>query len=222
MMAGNRFEDAARVWDERYGTSEFVFGIEPNSYLAKQAPLLKAGQRALAVADGEGRNSVWLARQGLLVDAFDISSTGVAKAHRLAQDAGVSVDYRVSDCATWVWSADAYDVIAAIFIQFADPTLRARLFAGMATALRPGGLLILQGYTPKQLEYNTGGPGVLENLYTAPMLRAAFAELEIVELEEYEAELGEGTRHAGRSALVGMVARKPAHPAGDGTAAIAT
>ncbi|MVW61542.1 methyltransferase domain-containing protein [Massilia sp. NEAU-DD11] len=216
-MAGNRFEDAARVWDERYGTAEFVFGIEPNSYLARQAPLLKAGQRALAVADGEGRNSVWLARQGLRVDAFDISSAGVGKARSLAHDAGVVVNYQVSDCAAWVWNTDAYDVIAAIFIQFADPTLRAQLFAGMTAALKPGGLLIVQGYTPKQLEYNTGGPGVLDNLYTEPMLRAACAGLEIVELEEYEAELGEGKRHAGRSALVGMVARKPAHPVGDGT-----
>lgn len=83
-MAGNRFEDAASVWDERYGTSEFVFGIEPNSYLAKQASLLKAGQRALLIADGEGRNSVWPGRQGLRVNAFDISSAGVGMARRLA------------------------------------------------------------------------------------------------------------------------------------------
>jgi len=211
-MTGNRFKDAARVWDERYDTSEFVFGTEPNSYLARHAPLLEAGQRALLVADGEGRNSVWLARQGLLVDAFDISRTGVAKARRLARDARVSVNYQVADCTTWSWSPDAYDVIAAIFIQFADPALRARIFAGMTAALKPGGLLILQGYTPKQLEYNTGGPGVLDNLYTEQMLRAAFASLEILELEEYEAELGEGKRHAGLSALVGMVARKPALP----------
>jgi len=212
-MTSQPFGDAARVWDERFDTPDFVFGTEPNIYLARQAHRLTPGQRALAVADGEGRNSVWMARQGLLVDAFDISTVGVAKARQLARDAGVEVGYSVCDCSAWQWQDDTYDVVAAIFVQFADPALRARLFAGMTATLRPGGLLILQGYTPKQLEYKTGGPGVLDNLYTEPMLRSAFATLEILELEEYEAELGEGKRHTGRSALVGMVARKPASPA---------
>lgn len=207
-------DDAARLWDERFDTPDFLFGIEPNAYLAKQAYWLKPGHRALAVADGEGRNSVWLAKQGLRVDAFDISAVGVDKARRLARDTGVEVDHIVCDCSAWQWQDETYDVVAAIFIQFADPALRARLFAGMTAALRPGGVLIVQGYTPKQLEYKTGGPSELENLYTESMLRSAFSSLEIVELEEYEAELGEGKRHAGRSALVGMVGRKPANPAG--------
>jgi SAM-dependent methyltransferase len=211
-MTSKPFDDAARVWDERFDTTDFVFGTEPNAYLAKQAHRLTRGQRALAVADGEGRNSVWMARQGLQVDAFDISAVGIAKARQLARDANVDVAYSVCDCSTWNWPRDAYAVIAAIFIQFADPALRAHLFAGMTAALRPGGILILQGYTPKQLDYKTGGPGVLENLYTESMLRSAFGSLEILELEEYEAELGEGKRHTGRSALIGMVARKPANP----------
>src|SRR5690606_31767628 len=121
---------------------------------------------------------------------------------------GVSVDYHVSDCDGWEWRDNAYDVVAAIFVQFADPDMRARMFANMARALKPGGLLILQGYTPKQLEYKTGGPGELSHLYTADLLRAAFASLETVELTEYEAELNEGARHTGRSALIGLVARK--------------
>lgn len=208
-MTNNRFDDAAQVWDERFDTPDFVFGTEPNAYLAKQVHRLAPGQRALAVADGEGRNSVWMARQGLEVDAFDISAVGAAKARQLARDAGVEVNYSVCDCSAWRWDEAAYDVVAAIFVQFADPALRAQLFTGMKAALRPGGILILQGYTPKQLEYKTGGPGVLENLYTEPLLRSAFSSLEIIELEEYEAELGEGKRHAGRSALIGMVARKP-------------
>lgn len=208
-MAGVRFDDAAKVWNERFSVPEFVFGTEPNAWLARQAALLKPGLRALAVADGEGRNSVWLARQGLRVEAFDISSVGVDKARALARDAGVEVSYRVCDCETWDWEAGGYDVIAAIFIQFADPAQRGRLFARMREALRPGGLLILQGYTPKQLEYKTGGPGVLENLYTEELLRKEFGSLQIVELEVYEAILNEGARHAGTSALVGMVARRP-------------
>ncbi|MBB5213729.1 class I SAM-dependent methyltransferase [Parapusillimonas granuli] len=202
------FDDAAQTWNQRFSGDDYVFGREPNEYLRAQAPRLPAGGRALCVADGEGRNSVWLARQGLRVDAFDIAQAGVAKARKLAAEAGVSVQYHVAGCDEWPWQANAYDVIAAIFIQFADPEMRARLFANMVQALKPGGLLILQGYTPKQLEYKTGGPGVLSHLYTADMLREAFAALRIVELVEYEAELKEGDRHTGRSALVGLVAAK--------------
>jgi len=208
-MTSGQFDDAARVWNERFSRPEFLFGTEPNAYLARHAGLLKPGQRALAVADGEGRNSVWLATQGLRVDAFDISFVAVDKARRLARDAGVDVDYRVCDCEGWNWETDAYDVIAAIFIQFADPVSRVRLFARMKAALKPGGLLILQGYTPKQLEFNTGGPGELDNLYTEPLLRGEFSEFDILDLQVYEEELHEGVRHVGRSALVGMVARKP-------------
>lgn len=208
-MTGKQFDDAARVWDERYRAPEFIFGTEPNAYLAAQRHWLQPGQRALAVADGEGRNSVWLAGLGLEVDAFDISSVAVDKARALAREAGVKVDYHVSDCDAWGWSAGAYDVVVAIFIQFADPALRSRLFARMRRALKPGGLLILQGYTPAQLELKTGGPGVPENLYTEELLRTEFAALQIVDLDVYQAVLREGTRHAGPSALVGMVARQP-------------
>jgi hypothetical protein len=114
----------------------------------------------------------------------------------------------VADCDAWPWPTEGCDGIVAVFVQFADPAMRERLFARMVAALRPGGVLILQGYTPRQLEFKTGGPGELSHLYTATLLRQAFASLEVVDLVEYEAELNEGTRHAGRSALVGLVARK--------------
>lgn len=208
-MAENQFGDAATVWNARFSERDFVFGTAPNAWLAGQAHLLKAGQRALAVADGEGRNSVWLAAQGLRVDAFDISSVGVGKARQLAHEAGVDVNYEVSDCEAWNWKEGAYDLVAAIFIQFAGPSMRSRLFARIRDVLKPGGLLILQGYTPKQLEFGTGGPGILENLYTEALLREEFAAFELLELQAYEAALQEGKRHAGPSALIGMVARRP-------------
>jgi SAM-dependent methyltransferase len=210
MAADRTFPEPAATWDERFRGDEYAFGTEPNAWLAGQRALFEPGKRALAVADGEGRNSVWLARLGVQVDAFDISPVGVDKARKLAAAAGVSVNYAVSDCDAWTWAPAGYDYMVAIFIQFADPALRARLFAHMAASLKPGGYLLLQGYTPRQLEYKTGGPGILEHLYTPELLRAEFAGLEMVELRDYEAQLAEGGRHVGPSALIGMVARKPA------------
>lgn len=209
-MTDTRFTDAAATWNKRFAQADYLFGTEPNAYLQAQVAHYPADGSALCVADGEGRNSVWLARQGLQVDAFDISDVGVAKARTLAHAAGVNVHYAVADCETWPWPANHYDLVAAIFIQFADPAMRTRLFANMVDTLKPGGLLVLQGYTPQQLVYKTGGPPHVEHLYTEALLRTAFARLQLLELRIYEDELTEGQHHLGRSALVGMVARKPA------------
>jgi SAM-dependent methyltransferase len=208
IMTSPSFPDAASTWNHRFEADAYIFGTEPNAYLRDHASRWQPGSRVLSVADGEGRNSVWLAGQGMIVDAFDISEVGVEKARKLAKAAGVSVQFSVSDCDSWLWPADAYDGIAAIFVQFADPAMRARLFANMIRALKPGAILILQGYTPKQLEYKTGGPPLPSHLYTADMLRGSFAAMEILELCEYEADLTEGTQHRGRSAVIGLVARK--------------
>jgi SAM-dependent methyltransferase len=202
------FSDAAATWNRRFEGDGFHFGTEPNVWLKEHVGVWRPGGRILCVADGEGRNSVWLARKGFIVDAFDISDVGVAKARRLAAAGGVTVNFSVADCDAYPWPESAYDGVAAIFIQFADPALRQRLFERMAASLKPGGSLILQGYTPKQLEYGTGGPPILSHLYTAEMLRAAFGGLEMLELKEYEAEVNEGCGHSGRSALIGMVARR--------------
>ena len=195
-------------WNRRFSAAEYIFGTAPNAFLSSKKALFHAGQRALCVADGEGRNSVWLAGQGLAVTAFDISPVAVEKARRLASERGVAVSFEVADAYGWRWPQAAFDVVAAIFVQFADPAMRSFMFERMARALKPGGLLLLEGYTPKQLEYRTGGPPQVENLYTEPMLRTAFEALEILELKQYEAELGEGTQHSGRSALIDLVARK--------------
>ena len=203
-----KFSDGASMWNQRFSGDDYLFGREPNDYLRAKAPLLPAGGSVLCVADGEGRNSVGLARQGFKVQAFDISEVGVAKARKLASEAAVDIDYTVADCEQWNWTAQRHDGVVAVFIQFADPAMRERLFANIVRALKPGGVLILQGYTPKQLDYRTGGPSELSHLYTAAMLREAFAALQIDELVEYVAELQEGSRHAGTSALVGLVARR--------------
>lgn len=195
-------------WNTRYAAPDYIFGTAPNAFLASNAQRLKRGQKALCIADGEGRNSVWLAEQGLEVSAFDFSPIGVAKARRLAAGRGVQVHYDVSTVYDWRWPQAAFDVVAAIFVQFADPPMRSFLFERMARALQPGGLLLIEGYTPKQLEFGTGGPKQLDQLYTEALLREAFAGFEILDLRQYEAELNEGSRHQGPSAVIDFVARK--------------
>jgi SAM-dependent methyltransferase len=186
-----------------------VFGVEPNAFLACQSARLPRGSRALAVADGEGRNGVWLAQNGLSVLSIDNSSVAQAKARRLADARGVAIELELADLETWRWPEAAFDLIVAIFIQFAPAALRERTFANMRRALTPGGLLLLEGYRPEQISYGTGGPRMVENLYTEPMLRSAFADLDILELRSYDASIHEGTGHDGMSALIDLVARKP-------------
>ena len=165
------------------------------------------------MADGEGRNSVWLAEQGLNVTAVEISPIAVAKARKLAAGRGVQVNFIVADLLAPDWPPaaleSAFDWVVGIFIQFAGASERPRQFAAMQRATRAGGHILLQGYTPRQLEYKTGGPPMVENLYTPEILRAAFADWTIGELVEYESDIAEGSGHRGRSALIGMVARKP-------------
>ncbi len=204
------FKDAQAHWNARFAGEDYHFGTAPNVFLAFQESLLRPGSSALCVADGEGRNSVWLARHGLRVTAFDISPVGVEKARRLAREAGVEVDYRVADINRWDWDAAAYDLVVVIFIQFLAPAERTRVFEGIARAVAPGGYLVMQGYQPRQVEYGTGGPPIPENMYTEALLRDAFRDLEILHLAEHDDVLDEGPRHRGMSALIDLVARKPA------------
>jgi 2-polyprenyl-3-methyl-5-hydroxy-6-metoxy-1,4-benzoquinol methylase len=161
------------------------------------------------VADGEGRNSVWLAKQGMQVDAFDLSEVALGKAIALAKEEVVKVQFSLASSETWDWQPNHYDAVVGVFIQFADPAMRVRLFAQMISTLKPGGLLIVQGYTPKQLEFRTGGPSILEHLYTEDMILDLICDLESIDLCVYEKNLSEGPKHTGMSALLGLVARKP-------------
>ncbi len=199
----------SQFWDDRYNREAYLFGEEPNAFLARQAPLLKSGMRALSIADGEGRNGVWLARQGLDVHATDSSAIAQDKARALAAKHGVTLEIEQANLLEWAWPEAAYDVVVGIFIQFMPPDARTRMFAGVKKALRPGGLFILEGYGPKQLEYRTGGPSQIENLYTEDLLREAFSDFIIEELRCHDAQIDEGEGHSGMSALVDLVARKP-------------
>jgi len=196
------------IWNERYKGCEYHFGTEPNAFLASNQERLKPGMRCLAVADGEGRNGVWLAEQGLNVLSVDSSIVAAGKARALAQQRGVAMEVELADLLQWDCGQNRFDVVAAIFIQFAPPAQREQLFTSLKHCLKPGGLLLLQGYTPRQLEYRTGGPSQVENLYTGEMLRAAFADMEILHLSEHDDIIHEGAGHSGMSALIDMVARK--------------
>jgi cyclopropane fatty-acyl-phospholipid synthase-like methyltransferase len=203
-------ESRVSVWDERYSGEEYHFGIEPNTFLVSQKKLLKPGMTCLAVADGEGRNGVWLAQQGLTVLSVDSSAVALEKAKKLAQERGVAVKFEQVDLLQWDWGVDRFDAVVAIFIQFVASPLREQMFASIRHCLKPGGFLLLQGYTPRQLEFKTGGPSQAENLYTETLLRREFADMEILHLREHDDVIREGSGHSGMSALIDLVACKPA------------
>lgn len=194
-------------WEQRFATDEYVFGTEPNAFLLSQQHRLRPGQNALAVADGEGRNGVWLARHGLLVTAVEASANALIKARRLAEKHGVSIKLEQANLLAWKWPVASYDVVVAIFIQFLAPGERERVFEAMKQALKPGGLLIMQGYTPRQLEFRTGGPSEVEHLYTSRMVQSLLAGMQILHLHEHDDVLAEGFGHSGMSAVIDVVAR---------------
>jgi SAM-dependent methyltransferase len=195
-------------WETRFAAPGYLFGTEPNAFLKSQAHLLRPGQKALSVADGEGRNGVWLAEQGLDVQSFDFSPQAVAKARDLARRRGVTLKTEVADLFTWVWPTAAFDVIVAIFFQFAGPDTRERMFAGIKQALKPGGLLLMEGYHRRQLAFGTGGPSNVANLWTRELLEGAFADFSSVQITDEDRALAEGDHHVGMSALVDFVGRK--------------
>lgn len=203
------------LWSGRYRDAgdDYLFGVAPNRFLEHRADMLRNGRTALSVADGEGRNSVWLAEQGIDVTAVEISPIGVAKARKLAAGRNVEVNFEIADIMAPDWpppeKRDAFDWVIAIFIQFVGPTERPKQIEALKRATRPGGRVLLHGYTRKQIEYKTGGPSAVENLYTRDLLRELFADWQIEELVEYEDEVDEGRGHKGRSALIGLIARKP-------------
>jgi SAM-dependent methyltransferase len=195
-------------WENRYSVPDYAFGREPNYFLASCKQMLPKSGRALAVADGEGRNGVWLAEQGLDVVSLDFSPSAQAKVATLARERGVTIEIVRGDVHNWAYPEAVFDVVCEVFTQFSAPAERAQKWAGMTKALKPGGLLILIGYTPKQLQYGTGGPKEIENLYTRAMLEEAFGGFRDVKIGEEELELHEGVSHSGLSAVIHLTAWK--------------
>ena len=203
-------------WNERYSAEGYLFGQEPNQYLKEQilyqAKLPKPNNpKTLCLADGEGRNSVWLAQQMHSVRAFDFSHIAVEKARELARQKSVTVDFNCCGWEEFDWKEAAYDYVVGIFFQFVDPIEREKLFKLIDHTLKDGGVLIIQGYGLDQLKFKTGGPGKLDHLYDEQLLKDHFPNYELVDLQTYEAEVNEGTAHKGMSSLVGMTAVKSAN-----------
>ncbi len=202
----------AEFWNERYRGEGFAFGTEPNAFLASQTQYLKPGLRALVPGDGEGRNGVWLAQQGLIVDTADVSPIGVAKARELARARGVEINAEIADLLTWEWPAGRYDVVAALFLHFFDMD-RPSMHRRMLDALKPGGILILEAFRPEQIEFQkthrSGGPKTADMLYSKAKLASDFSGASISLLEEATVELNEGNRHKGAAAVVRAIIQKP-------------
>ena len=199
-----------QFWNQRFTTAgdDYLFGTEPNGFLVSQRDLLKPGMKALSVADGEGRNGVFMASCGVDVLSIDFSPVALQKAKRLADSKGLGIETREVDLYKWEWPKEAFDLVVAIFIQFSSATERPGVFANIRQCLKPGGVLLLQGYRPKQLEYGTGGPRVAENMYTEEILRHEFSGMNITHLSSHDSTVEEGTGHSGLSALIDMVAYK--------------
>ena len=194
------------MWDKRYDVEEYVYGEEPNTFLAKNQASLPMG-RILCLAEGEGRNAVFLARQGYEVTAVDSSSVGLAKGRRLAERQGVSVHWVHADLADYPMGRDRWEGIVSIFCHL-PPDLRGRVHRQVAEGLKPGGVLLLEGYTVDQLELGTGGPPVAELLLSQDIVREEIPGLEFTRLAELTRDVTEGTLHRGTGAVVQAIAIK--------------
>lgn len=195
-------------WDDKFAGPAFAYGTEPNAFLVSQRHRLERGMEVLSVADGEGRNGVWLAQQGLRVTTVDGSPVAVQKALKLALDRRVNIRAQVADLTDWIWPVSVFDAVAAIYIHF-PPEVRRSMHHAMHAALKPGGLLVMEVFHPDQLGRGSGGPPVREMLYDAATLAEDFKGMEILLLEEVETELDEGALHRGAASVTRLVARRP-------------
>ena len=194
-------------WDQRYGESDWAYGQEANDYLRQQAERLPPGD-ALCLAEGQGRNAVHLARLGHRVTAQDLSAVGLTCARQLAEQAGVDLITVCSDLADFSPEIASIDLLVAIWMHLPLP-LRAVVHSRAVAALRPGGHLILEAYTPEQLALATGGPPSLELLVEPGALRHELAGLELLEFNPCRRVIHEGPYHQGESAVIQVLARKP-------------
>jgi SAM-dependent methyltransferase len=201
----------ADFWDERYAQAGFSFGEAPNQWVAAHRSQFKVGQRVLVPGDGEGRNGVFIAECGAAVTTVDASPVGVHKAQLLAAERGVTLDAMAADLTAWQWPVAAYDAVVSVYLHWASAD-RARMHTAMIAALKPGGLMLLEGYAAHHVFYqaagSVGGPRDPTMLFEPKAIAADFAALAIEHLDQTKVVLDEGKRHKGPSSVIRLRARK--------------
>lgn len=207
-MSGHPGREPGAFWDERYADDDYVFGQDPNQWMAEHAELFQPGMTALMPGDGEGRNGVWLAERGLAVTTIDASPIGVEKAQKLARARGVDLETLALDLRDWDAPQSAYDVAVLAFLHV-NASQRAEVHRIIAKTLKPGGLLLLEGFAPDHIGYGRGGPKVKEMMFTEERLREDFdGLLDIEHLNVLKTELPASERHGGPAVVVRLRGRR--------------
>ncbi len=198
------------MWNERYDEVEYIFGTEPNDFLKEAFERIQAGGSVLCLAEGEGRNAVFLAEQGYKVTAMDLSEVGLKKALKLASDRGVDIKVEVVDLADYQFGEMKWDAIVSIWAHLPE-SVRQYVHAQITPALKPDGVFILEAYTEQQLTMEAvGGPPATqkERFGSLAVLRAELVELEEITGIEKQRMISEGKRHQGLSAVVQFIGKK--------------
>lgn len=195
------------MWDERYSRTGYAFGKTPNDFLVEVVHQIPRGQ-VLCLAEGEGRNGVYLVQQGCQVTAVDASLVGLEKARKLAAERSVEIETIVADLANFPIQPNSWDAIVSIFCHLPAP-LRARVHQQVVAGLRSGGVFVLEAYTPRQLAFKTGGPPTADLMMELATLQQELEGLTFQHAAELEREIHEGSFHEGHSAVVQVLAVKP-------------
>jgi 2-polyprenyl-3-methyl-5-hydroxy-6-metoxy-1,4-benzoquinol methylase len=194
------------MWDERYSVDQYVYGKDPNTFLRDNVDSIPKG-RVLSIAEGEGRNAVFLAQQGYAVTAVDASRVGLQKARKLAQENGIEIEFIHADLVSYGLGNEQWDGIVSIFCPLPSAA-RKEFYKKLPASLKPGGVFILEAYTPDQLRHGTGGGTVVDVMQTKASVSEELASLEFLRLTELEREVLEGIYHTGMSAVVQAIGVK--------------
>jgi len=199
-------------WNNRYKDTDYAYGIQPNEFLKNTVLNLSTKGKALLPCEGEGRNAVFLAKNGFDVTAFDSSNEGKKKAFKLAKREGVNINYTICDFETFKFQDEYFDVISLVYAHF-SPNVREVYHQQLIKALKPGGTIIIEGFSKDNLLLSKknpkiGGPQKIDLLYDESTLKNDFKSLNIIQLKQITVELNEGKYHIGESSVVRMIAKK--------------
>jgi SAM-dependent methyltransferase len=194
------------MWDERFGSLEYIYGTEPNDFLASVASQIPQG-KVLCLADGEGRNGTYLASLGYEVFAIDQSIVGLEKAKKLAQEKQVQISTIHADLADFVIEPQAWDGIVSIFCHL-PLDLRSQVYCQAVQGLKPSGVFVLEAFAPEQLSYNTGGPKNIDMLPALSQLQQELTGLDWEIARSLERDLDEGRYHNGKAAVIQILGRR--------------